>query len=43
VGGGGGGGGGVELCCRPYSVPDKIQNLQNCYTIPNKNTSKDDI
>jgi hypothetical protein len=28
------GGGGVELCCRPYS--DQIQNLQNCFTTPNK-------
>jgi hypothetical protein len=39
----GGGMGGVELCCRPYSaevlhsVSDQIQNLQNCYTNPNKN------
>ncbi len=37
-----GGWGDVELCCRPYSagvlhsVSDQIQNLQNCYTIPNK-------
>jgi hypothetical protein len=36
------GGGGVKLCCRPYSagvlnsVSDQIQNLQNCYTNPNK-------
>ncbi len=35
--------GGVELCCRPYSagvlhsVSDQIQNLQNCFTAPNKN------
>ncbi len=34
---------GVELWCRPcsagvlHSVSDQIQNLQNCYTIPNKN------
>ncbi len=40
-----GGGEGVELYCRPYyagfQLPfsDKIQNLQNCYTTPNKNTS----
>jgi hypothetical protein len=40
---GGWGLGGVELCCRPYSagvyhsVSDQIQNLQNCYTTPNKN------
>jgi hypothetical protein len=32
----------VELCCRPYSavvlhsVFGQIQNLQNCYTTPNK-------
>jgi hypothetical protein len=32
-----GGGGGVELCCRPYSVSDQVQNLQNCFTTPNKN------
>jgi hypothetical protein len=37
------GGGGVELYCRPYSggvlhaVSDQIQNLQNCFTTPNKN------
>jgi hypothetical protein len=45
------GGGGVELCCRPYSAgiehsvvfSDQTQNLQNCYNIPDKNTSKDDI
>jgi hypothetical protein len=43
--GGGGGGEGVELYCRPYSAgfqlpfSDKIQNLQNCYTTPNNNTS----
>ncbi len=36
------GGGDVELCCRPYSavvthsVSGQIQNLQNCYTTPNK-------
>ncbi len=35
--------GDVELCCRPYSagvlhsVSHQIQNLQNCYTTPNKN------
>jgi hypothetical protein len=35
--------GDVELCCRPYSagvlhsVSDQIQNLQNCYTTPNRN------
>ncbi len=40
---GGEGGGGVELYCRPYSagalhsVSDQIQNLQNCFTTPNKN------
>jgi hypothetical protein len=34
---------GIELCCRPYSagfkhsVSDQNQNLQNCYTTPNKN------
>ncbi len=34
-----------ELYCRPYSAgfqlpfSDKIQNLQNCYTTPNNNTS----
>jgi hypothetical protein len=37
-----GGGGGVELCCRPYSgvlhsVSGQVQNLQNCFTTPNKN------
>jgi hypothetical protein len=38
-----GGGGGVALYCRPYSagvlhsVSDQIQNLQNCFTTPNKN------
>jgi hypothetical protein len=37
------------LCCRPYSagilhsVSDQIQNLQNCFTTPNKMTSEDDI
>jgi hypothetical protein len=36
-------GGGDELYSRPYSarvlysVSDQIQNLQNCYTTPNKN------
>jgi hypothetical protein len=41
--GGGGGGGGVELYCRPYyagvlhSVSDQVQNLQNCFSTPNKN------
>jgi hypothetical protein len=45
----GGGVGGVELCCRPYSAGalhsanDQIQNLQNCFTTPNKLTSEDDI
>jgi hypothetical protein len=40
---------GGELCCRPYSagflhsVSDQIQNLQNCFTAPNKMTSKYDI
>jgi hypothetical protein len=35
--------GGVEMYCRPYSagvlhwVSDQIQNLQNCFTTPNKN------
>ncbi len=38
---GGGGGGGVELFCRPYSgefntVSDQNQNLQNCFTTPQK-------
>ncbi len=48
-GGGGGRGGGVELGCRPYStgvlhsVSDQIQYLQNCFTTPNKMTSKDAI
>ncbi len=38
-----GDGGDVELYCRPYpagvlhSVSDQIQNLQNCFTTPNKN------
>ncbi len=42
-GGGRGGGGGVELHFRPYSagvlqsVSHQIQNLQNCFTTPNKN------
>ncbi len=41
-------GGGVELCCGPYSagvlhsVSDQIQNLQNCFTTPNKMVNKDD-
>jgi hypothetical protein len=41
--GGGGGVGGVEMYCGPYSagvlhsVTDQIQNLQNCFTTPNKN------
>ncbi len=41
---GGGGGCSVESCWRPYSagefnplISDKIQNLQNCQTTPNKN------
>ncbi len=44
-----GGGGEVEVYCGPYSagvlhsVSDHIQNLQNCFTTPNKITSKDDI
>ena len=35
-------GGGVEMYCGPYSagvlhsVSDQIQNLQNCFTTPNK-------
>ncbi len=39
----GGGGGGVEMYCGPHSagvlhsVSDQIQNLQNCFTTPNKN------
>ncbi len=44
------GGGGVDqLYCRPYSagvlhsLSDQIRNLQNCFTTPNKMTSKDDI
>jgi hypothetical protein len=38
-----GGGGGVELCWRPYSagvylsLTDLSQNLQNCFSTPNKN------
>ncbi len=42
-------GGGVELCWRPYSsgvlhsTSDQVQNLQNCFTTPNKMTSKYDI
>ena len=45
----GGGGGGVEIYCGPYSavvlhsVSDKIQNLPNCFTTPNKMTNEDDI
>jgi hypothetical protein len=45
----GGGVGGVELYCKPYStgvyhsVSDQIQNLQNCYNTPNKNTNKYNI
>ncbi len=41
--------GDVEMYCGPYSagvlhsVSDQIQNLQNCFTIPNKMTSEDDI
>jgi hypothetical protein len=33
------GGGGIEMYCGPYSagVSDQIQNLQNCFTTPNKN------
>jgi hypothetical protein len=37
------GGRGVEMYCGPYSagvlhsVSDKIQNLQNCFTTPDKN------
>ncbi len=48
-GGGGVGGVGVEMYCGPYSVgvlhsvSDQIQNLQNCFTTPNKMTSEDDI
>jgi len=44
---GGGGLGGVEMSGGPFSarglpsVSDQIQNLQNCFTTPNK--SKDDI
>jgi hypothetical protein len=43
------GGGGVEMYCGPYSagvlhsVSDHVQNLQNCFTTPNKMTSEDDI
>ncbi len=42
-GGGWGWGEGVELYCRPYSagvlhsISDKIQNLKNCFTTPDKN------
>ncbi len=38
--------GGFVLCCRPYSawvlhsVSDQIQNLQNCFTTPNKSDQK---
>ncbi len=44
-----GGGRGVEMYCGPYSagvlhsVSDQIQNLQNCFTTPNKMTNEDDI
>jgi hypothetical protein len=44
-----GGWGGVEMYCGPYSagvlhsVSDQIQTLQNCFTTPNKMTSKDDM
>ncbi len=44
-----GGGGVVEMYCGPYSagflhsVSDQVQNLQNCFTTPNKMTSEDDI
>ncbi len=44
-----GGWGSVEMYCGPYSagvlhsVSDQIQNLQNCFTTPNKMTSEDDI
>jgi hypothetical protein len=37
------------MYCGPYSagvlhsVSDQIQNLQNCFTTPNKMTSEDDI
>jgi hypothetical protein len=40
------GGGGVEMYCGPYSagvlhsVSDQIRNLQNCFTAPNKMTSR---
>ncbi len=49
IGGGGEEVGGVDMYCVPYSarvlhsVSDQIQNLQNCFTTPNKMTSKDDI
>jgi hypothetical protein len=44
----GGGGGGVNCAVDHirqefYSVSDQIQNLQNCFTTPNKMTSEDDI
>jgi hypothetical protein len=41
--GGGGRWGGIEMYCGPYSagvlhsVSDQIQNLQSCFTTPNKN------
>ncbi len=41
--------GGDEMYCGPYSagvlhsVSDQVQNLQNCFTTPNKMTSEDDI
>jgi hypothetical protein len=41
--------GGVEMYCGPYSggvlhsVSNQIQNLRNCFTTPNKMTSKDGI
>ncbi len=44
---GGGAVSGVVSCWRPYSagdqrsVSDQIQNLQNCYTTPNKNLGGD--
>ncbi len=43
------GGGGGWMCWRPYSagilhsVSDRIQNLPNCFTTPNKMTSENDI
>ncbi len=43
-----GGGGGMIICTvdnilQEHSVYDQIQNLQNCFTTPNKMTSEDDI